>query len=432
VSNYIQAPGIAAHPEEERVLQPRIGEEVIATDMPLGRVAAVVIDRRNRQVVSIMTRGQFPDAGSDSFDAFPGFPDFPLPERTVSIPVQAIKEVTRAAVWLRVNGAEAAEYPDFDPLSFRTPGAAWEPPFSYQREVVWLGTQTRWGARSGSTVDGAESAYDQDLKGVNHMRIAMHAVVNCSDGEAGRCSHVIVDPAALKVTHLVVGESGPPAKLPAPRLVVEESEHTVVLKTPHLAVEESGKPPLPRPPHLVVEEDERQVVLKTPHLVIEEDEPRQAEYLVPFDRVAGASADGIRLNCTRSALAAMDPFIERTYMRVNVPDYHSSGEAMWVGAPVLEETRLVPIDEERAPEHELAIDHRTRAEATDGEVGQVDELLVDPHNGRITHLLLCENHPWGPNDVVVPAAQIARLGAGAFYLKLDKKSVEALSAVEIG
>lgn len=87
--------------------------------------------------------------------------------------------------------------------------------------------------------------------------VPLHAGVECSDGEAGRISAVIVDPETLHVTHLVVEER------------------------------------------------------KRPH----------AEYLVTAEEVAESSADLVRLACTRSELEKMQPFISTEYRTAEIPRY---------------------------------------------------------------------------------------------------------------
>ena len=148
VSNYIEAPGVAVDPDAERVAQPRIGEEVIASDWPLGRVEAVIINVRNRRVASVVTSGQFPDLSTanprPSWDHF----DTPRLRRTVAIPVQAIAEATPCAVWLHVDSADAARYPDFDPTCFRRPETWWQPPYPYEAGDVWLDAHSRQQSQS--------------------------------------------------------------------------------------------------------------------------------------------------------------------------------------------------------------------------------------------------------------------------------------------
>ncbi len=149
VSNYVEAPGVSPRgPEAEQVLQPHIGEEVIATDMPLGRVAAVIIDLRNRRVASVVTSGRFPELRSDSRGRAWDRLDIPMLERTVAIPVQAINKVTPTVVWLAIDATEAASYPEFNPARFRRPGTWWQPPYPYEPGDVWLDAQSRHDARA--------------------------------------------------------------------------------------------------------------------------------------------------------------------------------------------------------------------------------------------------------------------------------------------
>jgi hypothetical protein len=138
VSNYIDAPGVIVRPEEEQVLQPCIREEVIATDMAVGRVASVIVSSHNRRVTAFVAQGEFPDMTLRGHDRDWDPYDIPKRERSVVIPREAIAEITPSAVWLRLNAVDAARCPDFDPAGFRRPGTVWQPPYPYQPADVWL------------------------------------------------------------------------------------------------------------------------------------------------------------------------------------------------------------------------------------------------------------------------------------------------------
>ena len=62
----------------------------------------------------------------------------------------------------------------------------------------------------------------------------------------------------------------------------------------------------------------------------------------------------------------------------------------------------VPVEHLQIPPGELAVRRGTRVEATDGYVGKVDEFVVNPDNGHITHLVMREGHLWGKKDVTIP------------------------------
>ena len=95
------------------------------------------------------------------------------------------------------------------------------------------------------------------------------------------------------------------------------------------------------------------------------------------------------------------------------------------------DAEYIKVELEHIPANELAIRRGTGVEATDGNVGHVDEFLVDPKNGQITHLVLREGHLWGQKDVTIPVSQIDHYDDRTVYLKLDKHGIEALPAIPI-
>jgi sporulation protein YlmC with PRC-barrel domain len=92
---------------------------------------------------------------------------------------------------------------------------------------------------------------------------------------------------------------------------------------------------------------------------------------------------------------------------------------------------VLPLEHERIPPDELAVRRGAHVEATDGRIGVVEEFLVDPINGHITHLVLREGHLWGKKDVTIPVAQIDHIEEDKVYLKLSKQSIEALPAIAV-
>ena len=200
------------------------------------------------------------------------------------------------------------------------------------------------------------------------MNIDLRAEVLCTDGRAGGCTRVIVNPTALRLTHLVIQES------------------------------------------------------EAPH----------SERLVPLDRVIRTNTAGIKLDCTRRELSLMDEFVELTHMSVKLPDYPNSAQLLLVGEEIPEQTVTVMQAEENIPPDEVAIDSHTRVKATDGQVGQVDELEVEPESGRIAWLVMREGHLWGQKGVAIPAAEIERVESQAVYLKLNKHEIGELPVVPVG
>ncbi len=165
------------------------------------------------------------------------------------------------------------------------------------------------------------------------------------------------------------------------------------------------------------------------HLVVEETQFPHSKRLVPIDQVVEATSQSIHLRCTSEQMKRMESFVETKFVETPVPDYMSGSYMAW--PYVIPEPMLMPIDQEQIPPGELAIRRGARVEAADGHVGCVDEFMVNPANGHITHLVLREGHLWSPKEVTIPVSQIARIEEDTVYLKLDKHSIGALPAIPI-
>ncbi len=162
-----------------------------------------------------------------------------------------------------------------------------------------------------------------------------------------------------------------------------------------------------------------------------------AEYIVPIDAVAESSATGISLCWSRERLTQADPFVKE--MPASEEQLEILGDAM-AGSSVLgpytspdaaymvESLSNATVPEEQVGPNELAIHRDARVAARDGDVGQVDELIVDPETSAISHLVLRTGHFWGKRDVAIPLEQVDHVEDDVIYLKLDKKAIEQLPA----
>ena len=79
----------------------------------------------------------------------------------------------------------------------------------------------------------------------------------------------------------------------------------------------------------------------------------------------------------------------------------------------------------------MAVRRGAQVEATDGYVGQVDELLINSNNMQVTHLVLLERHLLEHREITIPVSQIDRVDEDTVYLKLDRQSVEQLPTTPI-
>jgi hypothetical protein len=163
------------------------------------------------------------------------------------------------------------------------------------------------------------------------------------------------------------------------------------------------------------------------HLVVQNFRPPFHEYLVPVTEIKETTDDRIKLKCTRADLNKMEPFEVEEYKRTEMPGYLYWPHVQPAMVDMSDEVEIyVPVKRQNVPPGELALQRGSRVEATDGYVGQVDELLIDSTSVQVTHVVLLERHIFQKREITIPVSQIDHIDEGTIYLKLDRQSVEAL------
>jgi sporulation protein YlmC with PRC-barrel domain len=202
------------------------------------------------------------------------------------------------------------------------------------------------------------------------------ADASCTDGVCGEVSRVVVDPVARSLTHLVV--------------------------------EPKGRQGLGR--------------------------------LVPLDLV-DATRGEIRLRCTLAEFENLDSAEETQFVpgtrgyaaygpeQVLSWPYSSLGGGAGVeGDMVTGFSETVTYD--TVPAGEVTVRRGERVHATDGDIGQVEGLVIDPRNHHVTHVLLQEGHLWGRKEVAIPISAVTGIDDG-IRLNITKHQVQDLPPVDI-
>jgi len=82
------------------------------------------------------------------------------------------------------------------------------------------------------------------------------------------------------------------------------------------------------------------------------------------------------------------------------------------------------------PPGEVAVRRDKRVYATDGEVGRVEGLVIDPGNHHVSHVLLQEGHVFGRRDVVIPIDAVTGV-VDVVQLNITKQQVEDRPPVNV-
>jgi sporulation protein YlmC with PRC-barrel domain len=168
--------------------------------------------------------------------------------------------------------------------------------------------------------------------------------------------------------------------------------------------------------------------------------------LVPVD-LAQAGADGIRLSCTKAEFGKLDP-AEETHFVAGSEHPGYAPDEVWsmpwfslglggawtvglgwdAGGSHGPERRMVTYDS--VPLGEVQVRRGDHVHATDGEIGLVEGLVIDPDDHHVTHVLLREGHLWGRKEVAIPIGAVTGVEAG-IRLNLSKQQVGELPSVAI-
>ena len=175
------------------------------------------------------------------------------------------------------------------------------------------------------------------------------------------------------------------------------------------------------------------------HLVIEPKHRVGLARLVPLDLVDDTAGE-VRLRCTIEEFEQLDP-AEETQFVPGSSGYAAYGADQVVSWPYYGLATTPGIDPEvvnaspvvtydAIPLGEVEVRRGDAVHATDGDIGRVQGLVIDPRSHHVTHVLLQEGHLWGRKEVSIPISSVTRVDDG-IWLSITKQDVADLPPVDI-
>ncbi|HEY6493912.1 MAG TPA: hypothetical protein VIZ43_11595 [Trebonia sp.] len=174
------------------------------------------------------------------------------------------------------------------------------------------------------------------------------------------------------------------------------------------------------------------------HLVVEPEGRSGLARLVPMDLVDVASG-GARLRCTEAEFMGLEAAEEtlaefvldqEVPVQLLPPGWRSAG-----GGLVAEGAAIPRIPEKETidvvPPGEVEERGGGHVHASDGDIGQVVALRIDPVSRRVTHVLVREGHRWARKEVAIPFASVAGFGDG-IRLSITRQQVRDLPPTDTG
>ena len=185
------------------------------------------------------------------------------------------------------------------------------------------------------------------------------------------------------------------------------------------------------------------------HLAVEPDHREGLSRLVPLSLVDSTSGQ-IRLRCTKAEFDKLDPAEETRFIpgtsgyatygpgEIGYWPYYGlsvgagldeggiSGGLSGIGGGIVSQT----ITTDSVPEGEVDVQRGDPVEATDGDIGRVQGLVIDRGTRHVTHVLLQEGHLWGRKEVAIPISAVTSTSAG-IRLRISKQEVADLPSVDV-
>ncbi len=180
------------------------------------------------------------------------------------------------------------------------------------------------------------------------------------------------------------------------------------------------------------------------HLVVEPKNREGLARLVPLDHVE-APAGEIRLRYTEAEfkdLAAAEETLAEIFNSGPVELDTEGWRPADDGKPIVDGNKISPVRPEilegekdliptLLPDEEEE-HHGDHVHATDGDIGQLRALCIDPGTHQVTHVhvLLKEGHLWRHKEAVIPAGNVTGFTQG-IHLNISIQQVESLANGDI-
>ena len=138
---------------------------------------------------------------------------------------------------------------------------------------------------------------------------------------------------------------------------------------------------------------------------------------MPLNLVDAAAPKEVRLRCTRAEFDELR-FAEDTDFvpRANLDQYSGYSAEQMLMLPYYSRIAGEGMPQARKdeptsaygslPPGEVAVRRDKRVYATDGEIGRVEGLVIDPGNHHVSHVLLQKGHLFGRRQVAIPIAAV--------------------------
>jgi len=173
------------------------------------------------------------------------------------------------------------------------------------------------------------------------------------------------------------------------------------------------------------------IVRRLTHLIIEPTHRQGLGRLVPLELVESSNGS-VTLRCSLEEFERLDMAEETDFLPGTV-GYEGYDPATVMPLPYFAlgvGNTSLPVTYDKLPVGEVAVRRDVPVHATDGEIGRVHGVVIDPSDHHVTHVLLQEGHLWGRQEVAIPISAVAEFGT-SIRLNITMSDVQDLPPVDL-
>ena len=169
------------------------------------------------------------------------------------------------------------------------------------------------------------------------------------------------------------------------------------------------------------------------HLVVEPKHREALGRLVPMDLVRISNGE-VKLECTKAEFDELELGEEMEFLPASGGHFdYPIGEALpepYYGLGDVLGVVPQPVVYDTFPKGEIEVRRDEQVQATDGAIGSVQGLVVEPESSHVIRFVLREGHLWGRREVAIPVSVVTSLQNG-IHLNITKKQVQELPPINV-
>jgi len=150
-------------------------------------------------------------------------------------------------------------------------------------------------------------------------------------------------------------------------------------------------------------------------IVVEREEFHEETRLVPRRYIDTITSETIQLSCSLDEWKKLEPFIAHEYVMIDLPNW---GIDEW--SSVYPQERGIDVPREEVPAGELPLHRDAHVSTSDGRVGHLHTVQIDPETGRILGLEAQFGHFWNRERYSATADEIDHIDDDTVFLTVTR------------